>query len=193
METLFPSTSNTAGAVGGVNRTNPLVRHQLITGVTADNVNIAFAQMERQIADAGGEVKWCVMGDNWFDMIMGLYQGTTTLRGKFDIKLAYAEAAELGMKFKINLPYDAFVGPNGVLCMREPIFKKLDQWENPAVLYANRCYMLDMDNLFLLTERNEEFVNHGMPYDQLVNYSSIFDTLCLATNKPGAQGLLIKS
>jgi hypothetical protein len=193
VETLFPATTNTTGNFGNVARANPLARHQLVTGVTGDNVNLAFAQMERLITDAGGQTKCIVVGDNWFDMLMGLYQGTTTLRGKFDINVGYEQAKEFGSKFRISLPHDSFVGPNGVLVTREPLFRKLDAWENPAVLYANRAYWFDFSSFFTILEKHNEYVNHGMPYDQLVNYSSVFNSLCLASDNPGAQGVMIKN
>lgn len=192
-ESLFPRTTNTTGNFGSVSRTNPLARHQLITGVTGDNVNTAFAQMERLIGDAGGSTSAIVCGDNWFDMLMSLYQGTTTLRGKFDINVGYEQAKEFGQKFRISLPHDAFVGPNGVLITREPLFRKLDAWENPAVSYANTCLWWDHRSFYTILEKHNEYVNHGMPYDQLVNYSSVFNSLCLASDNPGAQGVMIKA
>lgn len=192
VEVLYPSTSNTTGNFGNVSRTNPLARHQLITGVTADNVNTAFMRMERLIQDAGGMTKCIVAGDNWFDMLAGLYQGTTTLRGKYDIQVGYDQAKAYAGKFRISLPHDAFVGPNGVLITRDPLFRKLDAWENPAIPYADRCYWWDWSSFYLMLEKHNEYVNHGMPYDQLVNYSSTFNSLCLAGDNPGAQGVMIK-
>jgi hypothetical protein len=189
METLYPSTGNTAGNFGGVSRTNPLARHQLITGVTGDNVRTALEQMERLIGDAGGETKAYIAGDNWFDMLSLLFQGSTTLAGKMEIQVPYGSGNE--KKITVGLGKDSFVGPNGILITRDQMFRKLDALENPAVLYANRLYALDFDSLFVLPERHNEFVNHGMPYDQMVNYSSLFNSLCIAGNNPAAQGLLL--
>lgn len=193
VETLLPSTSNSSGDQGGVPRSNPLARHQLITGVTGDNVNTAFAQMERYITDAGGVTKAMFAGDEWFDLLMNLYQGTTTQNGKYQIQVGYDQAREYASKFRVSLPHDAFVGPNGELIMREPLFRKMDTWENPAVPYAKRLYWFDYSSFYLIPEKHNEYVNHGMPYDQLVNYSSIFNSMCLATDNPGSQGLMIKS
>lgn len=196
MDYLFPCTSNSSGNFGTVARSLDLMRHNLITGVTGDTVELSFAQMERLVEDGNGGngsmVDWICCGDNWFDMLVSLYKGTSTLRGKFDIQLGYDQAAKLAGKFRIGLPTDAFVGPNGVLMVREPIFRKLDAWENPAVLWSNRCYWLNFSHLFLLTEKHNEMVNHGMPYDQLVNYMSVFNSLCLAGRAPRSCGVLTK-
>lgn len=196
MDYLFPTTSNSSGFFGSVSRTLDLMRHNLITGVTADNVEQTFATAERLVEDGNGGngsmVDWICCGDNWFDMLVNLYKGTTSLRGKFDIMVGYDQAAKLAGKFRIGLPSDAFVGPNGVLMTREPIFRKLDQWENPAVKWADRCYWLNFSHLFLLTERHNETVNHGMPYDQLVNYSSVFNSLCLAGRAPRSSCVLTR-
>lgn len=191
-DALFPATTNISGSQGGVSRTNYLARHQLITNVTANNVNLAFAQAERAVQDAGGHTDWIVCGDNWFDMLLGLYQGTTTQAGKYQIEVGYEKAREYSSKFRVALPDDSFIGPNGTLIMREPLFRKLDGWGNDAVKWADRLYGIDFSSFFLLPERWDEFVNFGMPYDQLVNYSSTFDSLCLGTNNPGAQFVMVK-
>lgn len=194
---ILPCTSNSAGDVGGVSRSLDLMRHNLITGVTVDNVEVAFAQMERFVQDGNGGngsmVDWIVCGDNWFDMLVNLYKGTSALRGKFDINVGYDAAQKLAGKFRIGLPTDAFVGPNGVLMTREPLFRKLDGWENPAVKWADRCYWMNFSHLFLMSEKHIEMVNHGMPYDQLVNYGSAFSSLCVANRAPRAQGVLVKN
>lgn len=187
MDALLPATSNLLGDQGGVDRTNYLARHQLITNVTATNVNLAMAEAERLVQDAGGHTDWVVCGDNWFDMLLGLYQGTPTQAGKFEIQVGYEKAREYSQKFRVALPDESFVGPNGTLFMREPLFRKLDNWSNESVKWADRLYGIDFTSLFLLPERWNEFVNMGMPYDQLVNYSSTFDSLCIGMNNPAAQ------
>ncbi len=194
MDSLFPSTTNSTGDIGGQSRSMPQLRHNLITGVTIDTIEEAFAKMEIYVSDGNGGngsmTDWICCGDDVFLMLVRLYKGTSSLRGKFDINVGYEKAAKLAEKFRIGLGTDAFVGPNGVVIVREPMFRKLDGWENAVIPWSKRCYWLNFSHLYLLLEKHNETVNHGMPYDQLVNYASVFNSLCIGTRAPMAQGII---
>jgi hypothetical protein len=198
LDALLPVTSNSSGTIGKVSRALPILRHQLITGVTGDTVQVAFGQMERLLEDGSageGDANLIVCGDNWFDLLVDLYGGTTTRPGRTRIEINSAQAKDraLADKFQVGFPMDSFVGPNGQLIVRDPLFRKLDGWENPAVLWANRMYFLNLNHLMFVTEKHNEMINHGMPYDQRVNYSSTHNAGALCLKAPASCGVMIKA
>lgn len=202
IDSLLPVTSNSTGTIGGVSRSLPILRHQLITQVTGDTVAVAFGQMERLCQDGNGgngsypDLLPC--GDNWFDMLTDLLFGTTVRMGKYDWQFhgdrgaATAKASEFSERFRIGLPSDAFVGPGNALIYREPIFRKLDLWDAPATYWANRMYFLNTSHLMLLTEKDDEHINHGMPYDQRVVYTSTHMAHAIGLRAPASCGVMVK-
>lgn len=194
---LFPNTTNSTGTIGGKSRAgNPLLRHQLMTGVTADTVEVAFTQMERVISDAsamdGTKTGLIIMGDNFFDMVHDLYKGTTTRAGKYNIQVMYDQAAKMSQQFKLGLPSDAFVGPGGAVCTRDPVWRQIDQRVNLTKALGDSCLWTNFEHFEMVSEKDMEDVKHPIPYDQVVAFQSLFGSYLLGSDKPGTIGWMTK-
>jgi hypothetical protein len=194
---LFSISSNTTGTFGTQSRANPLYRHQLITGLSADTIEQGFITMERNLNDAsvgsGSPNRMCFAGDNVWDKLHSLYLGTTTVAGKINRTWSQDQAKIRAQSIRIGIPPEAFVTPNGTLLMREPIFNYLDRLEAPATSYKNVAAFVDWSHLEFLSGRNMEFLDRGMPIDQQVKFTSLLGSYVLGCDKPTTQGVMVVS
>lgn len=192
LDGLIPSDSNSTGTIGGADRSYALLQHILVPDVDLTNLWVTNHRVNRELNRyaAGSMQRFCVCGDNYYDMLVsayspnanGVYEGSAVPRG-FDIRVGYAEAAKYADKFKIGLPGEAFVDPEGNLIVNDQILRDLDEIENPTIKWSDRCYTLS-DHMRLYIEKQDEYVNHGMARDQVVCHESWFTTMCLVLRAP---------
>lgn len=192
LDALMPVTSNNTGTIGGADRSYFLLQHILVADVEPSNLWVTQHQINRELNrySAGSQMRFVACGDNFMDMLVsvyqpngnGVYSGAALARG-FDIRLGQEQAQALAAKFKIGLPGESFVDPEGNLIVNDQVFKDLDEIENPAIPWADRCYSLS-EHLKLYVEKSDEYVNHGMPRDQVVCHESYFHTMSLTQRAP---------
>lgn len=196
----LPSDTNSTGTIGGADRSNRLLQHILVPDIDPTNLWVTMSQVNRELSRyaAGSRQRYVVCGDNFYDMLVaiyspnanGLYNGAAVPRG-FDIRLGQEQAAKYAEKFKIGLPENSFCDPLGNLIVNDQILKDLDEIENPAIPWADRCYSLS-EHTRLFIEKNDQYVNHGMARDQVVAHESWFHTMCLTVKAPRSNAVLIR-
>lgn len=190
---MFSQTSASSGNHGGQPKSNPLFRHQLITGITADTAEDSFMRMEMALSDAvtgeSGCNRICYCGDEVFFTLSSLFLGNRTTKGILERNWSLEQAQVAKGRLRIGIPADSFVTANGTLITRDPIFKLLDRLENPAVTYAKTFAMIDWNHLEFLSGRNMEFLDRGMPIDQMVRFGSLLGSYVLGSDKPSTIGV----
>lgn len=192
-DALFPTTTNSTGDIGEKNRGNVLLRHQLMTGITAANIDNSMTKMERALEDAcgndGTKTGLIVVGDDAFDVLVDSYKGPS---GQVKLQMQTERAAAFSDKYRIGLPKDAFIGASGVPITRDQSWNKIDQLypslTNPM---RKRMAFINWGHLEFLSEKHLENIVHAMPYDQRVQFSSWHGAYVLGTDKPRAQGWMI--
>ena len=192
---LFPATTNSTGDIGQKSRTNFLLRHQLITGVTASNVDLAVTRMERALEDAAGNdgtgTSVIIVGDDFFDMLVDSYKGSGN---RAQLQVASERAAKWADKMRVGLSKDAFVGDNGKVFTRDQSWNKIDSlYPGLTVPFAKRMAFINFGHLEFLSEKHLENIVHPMPYDQRVQFTSWHGAYVLGTDKPRTFGWLVKS
>jgi len=194
---IFSQTSASSGTHGGQPKSNPLFRHQLITGITGDTAEDSFMRLELALSDAcvgeGGSNRICFCGDEVFFTLSTLFLGNRTSKGILDRTWATEQAQVRKGALKIGIPTDSFMTANGTLVTREPIFKLLDRIENPAVPYAKTFAMIDWNHLEFLSGRNMEYLDRGMPIDQMVRFGSLLGSYVMGSDKPSTIGVGVMS
>jgi hypothetical protein len=192
VDALLPVTSNSTGTIGGADRSFFLLQHILVADVDPTNLWLTQSQINRELNrySAGSSMRFVSCGDNYFDMLVSIYQpnangyyGGAALGRGFDIRLGYEQAAAYANKFKIGLPGEAFVDPEGNLIVNDQVYRDLDEIESPAIPWSDRCYHLS-EHLRLYVEKSDEYVNHGMARDQVVCHESWFHTMALVLRAP---------
>jgi hypothetical protein len=185
---MFSQTSASTGTHGGQPKSNPLFRHQLITGITGDTLEDSIMRLELALSDAttgeGGANRICFMGSEVFFIAATLFLGNRTTKGILDRTWATDQAAVRKGALKIGIPTDSFVTANGTLMVREPMFKYLDRLENPAVKYEKSFAMIDWNHLEFISGRHMEYLDRGMPIDQMVRFGSLLGSYVLGSDKP---------
>jgi hypothetical protein len=195
LDSLFPASTNSTGTVGGKSRAgNPLLRHQLVTGVTASNAMASFTAVERASEDSVGQDgsgfdAWFV-GDNFYDMLTDMWFGAS---GKLDFQMASDRMQKYADKIKIGVPLDAFVGPGNRVFLRDPTWARIDRAQAPSVKWGDKAVGINFRHFGLLSEKHLESIQHQMPYDQRVMFSSLHGAYLEWTDMPGAQAVLVKS
>lgn len=190
---LTPSTTY-SGTIGGLPRSNPLLQHNVIDSIDINNVELAFHQMIRRCtrrARTGIDVVAC--GDNFYDMLVDLFIGTSTRAGKMDYRARQDYAKAQGEKLGVGLPQNAFVTDEGVLIINEPTFEEL-QADSPASSpdWRDLCWFLNLDHLRMVPVK-EQTVNHGVPYNQRVSRTSYHGEMAVLLDHPKSCGILIKA
>ena len=185
---MFSQTSASTGNHGGQPKSNPLFRHQLITGITGDTAEDSFMRLELALMDAttgeGGSNRICFCGSEVFFMLATLFLGNRTTKGIIDRTWSTEQAQMRKGSLKIGIPMDSFVTTTGTLIVRDPIFKYLDRLENPAVKYEKTFAIIDWNHLEFLSGRHMEYLDRGMPIDQMVKFSSLLGSYVLGSDKP---------
>lgn len=189
---LFPITGNTTGSIGGRSRTNERFRHYLKTGVTKDTVMLEFFRMIRsQTRRAGGKKPSIISaGDLFYDMLVDLFSGTSTVAGKFDYRSARESALAKGEKYNIALPQNAFMYEN-TLIVNEPLFEELDTIDTGAAIpWSKRCYSFITENFGVVPVMDQALVKHDMPYNQRLERASMHGEYVEWCNLPNAQAVM---
>lgn len=189
---LFPVTSNTTGSIGGRARSNERFRHYLKTGLTKDTAMVEFFKMIRsQRRRAGGKKASIIAcGDLFYDMLVDLFSGTSTVAGKFDYRATRDQALKMGEKYNIAIPQDAFMYED-TLIVNEPLFEELDTIDTgAAVLWSKRCYSFITDNFGVVPVMDKALVKHDMPYNQRLERASLHGEYVAWCNLPNGQAIL---
>lgn len=198
---LIPYDNNTTGTIGGADRSYALLQHNIVADVDLTNLWLSAHQLNRTLNRyaAGSTMRYVCCGDNFYDMLVaayspnasGEYLAAAVPRG-FDIRVGYEQASKLAEKFKIGLPGEAFVDPEGNLIVNDQIFRDLDEIEAPTVAWSDRCYHFS-NHLQLYVEKKDEYYNHGMARDQVVCHESWFSTMCLLLKAPKSCGIMLRA
>lgn len=193
-DALFPATSNTTGDIGGMDRSNPLFRHKLVTGVTKTTFQSLFQKFVRDLERFGGGKRLAAIfcGDNFYDLLVDLFSGSDTVAGKFDYRAAQDKAMKMGEKMEIALPQEAFVY-RGILFSIEPLFVDL-QADAPSTnpSWLDRCYAFVGDYCGFHPVIEDIEVAHEMPYNQRLQRVSKHGEAVTWCNNPRTVGIMVK-
>lgn len=191
VDALFPVTSNSTGVIGGRSRSDVNFRHQLITGVTPDTVQLSFHQMIRKCTRRahGTKIDWVACGDYFYDILVSLFTGNSTTAGKIDYRVARDDALAYGEKYNIGIPQEAFMYQN-VMIVCEPVFEELDNENSFATPFGHRCYFFNSKHMGLIPVMEDMVVPHGMPYNQRLQRTSYHGEMTMWSNLPGSQGVM---
>ncbi len=186
---LIPASTNTTGTIGGRSRSNPLFRHQLVTGISKSNFMLKFFQVIRSANRKAqkGKINFLSCGDTMFDILVDLFSGTDTVAGKFDYRSTRDKAAAMGEKYNVALPQDAFMYEN-VLITNDPIYEELDIEEPSASpTWGKRIIGFNTNHFGVVPVMDMEKVSHGMPYNQRLERFSLHGEYTVWCNQPGTQ------
>lgn len=188
---LIDATTNTTGSIGRRSRTNRLFQHQLITGVTADNIGPAFFRMIRAAnRRAGGtKIDWISCGDAVYNTLVQLFMGTGTSAGKFDYRSARDMAMKKGEKYNIGLPQDCFAYED-TLIVNDPVYELLDI-DYPTANWSKRMDFWNFSHFGILPVISDVTVPHAMPYNQRLMRTSVHGEWTVWCNAPSTQGVMV--
>lgn len=192
-EALVDPTTNSTGLIGRRPRTNRLFQHQLITGVTVDTLMAAFFKMWRLLhRRAGGtKVDWISCGDDVYDMLVTLFQGTSTVAGKFDYRAAREYAMKKGEKYNIALPQNCFAYED-TLIVNDPIYEQMAmQYPSASPAWGKRCDFWNFSHYGIVPVISEMTVPHAMPYNQRLQRTSIHGEWATWCDLPSTQGVIV--
>lgn len=176
VDALFPATGNTTGDIGGRSRSNPMFRHQLVTGITKTNFMLSFHELVKRTRDyqRKGDVEIFAVGDNVWQVLIDLFSGTDTVAGKFDYRSTREMAMKKGEKYNVALPQDCFMYEDKVFYREKMFHLELDVEEpSAAVAWADRLYGFNPEHFGIVPVMDMVEVNHGMPYNQRLERSSM--------------------
>lgn len=189
IDALFPATGNTTGTIGGRDRSNPLFRHNLVTGITKSNFMVSFHKLVKQANDyqKKGKVEIFAVGDDVWDLLVDLFSGTDTVAGKFDYRSTRDLAMKKGEKYNVALPQDCFMYEDAII-YREKLFQKELDVEEPTAspIWSKRIYGFNPGHVGIYPVINEVMVNHGMPYNQRLERWSKHGEWVVWTDHPRA-------
>jgi hypothetical protein len=193
-EDLFPVTTNSSGEIGTQSRTDLRLRHILRTSVTHANIAkvLGEVQLATEIAAGGDGSKWDVsfVGDEMWDVIYDHFFGSTN--GKVAYQAAVDQVQKIAERLRVGIPPDAFMGPNGQAFIRPGTWREIDAlYPSLAVPMSKRMAVISWGHLDFHTEKHLESLAHPMPYDQLVQFTSLFGSYVLGTDKPGMNGWVV--
>lgn len=190
VDALFPASGNTTGTIGGRPRSNPLFRHQLVTGITKTNFMLSFFKLVKAANRRArkGKVEIFAVGDYVWELLVDLFSGTDTVAGKFDYRAGQDKAMRKGEKYNVALPQDAFMYEDSLFYL-EPTFQEELDVEEPAAspTWSKRIYGFNPANFGILSVMDEEVVSHGMPYNQRLERTSIHGEWVEWCNQPNTQ------
>ncbi len=192
VDALFPASGNTTSTIGGRPRSNPLFRHQLVTGITKSNFMLSFFKVVKEAniraASSKGKLEIFACGDYIYELLVDLFSGTDTVAGKFDYRATRDLAMKKGEKYNVALPQDCFMYENAMFYL-EPCFRRELDIEEPAAspLWEKRMYGFNPQHFGILPVIDQEMVAHGMPYNQRLERTSIHGEYVEWCNKPNTQ------
>ncbi len=193
---LFPITSNSTGSIGGKSRTDPLLRHQLRTALTIDNIELSLSQVVRACNKTNGmdnsRVGYAACGESFFDKLKDLYLGTSTRAGKIDRNWMGEQVAKMAEKIGVGIPDDTLWIPGVGLLALEPCFERLDALDAPAIPWSKRCYLMNLDHVGFRPDPSNDgkLVVYPNQYNQLVTRVSVQGDYTFTVDKPNAFGVL---
>ncbi len=188
-DSLLSASTNSTGTIGGRNRSNPLFRHQLVTGISKSNFMLKFFQGVRAANRKAqkGKINYYACGDAMYDILVDLLSGTDTVAGKVDYKQAHDKALAQGEKYNVALPQDCFMY-DGAMIVNEPLFEELDVEEPSASpTWGKRLYGLNTNHFGVVPVMDMDKVSHGMPYNQRLERWSLHGEYTEWCNQPGTQ------
>lgn len=193
---LFPVTSSSTGTIGGKSRSEPLLRHQLSTSLTIDNIELKLSQAVRACNKSNGmdnsRVGYAACGEQFYDKLKDLYLGTSTRSGKIDRTWMAEQVARMAEKIGVGIPDDTMWIPGVGLLVLEPCFERLDTLDAPATAWSKRCYLFNLDHIAFKADPNNDgkLVVYPNQYNQLVTRVSVQGDYTFTVDKPNAFGVL---
>jgi len=201
LDALLPADTNSTGTIGGADRSNKLLQHILVPGVSPANYHLTFSKVNRELNRyaAGSRMRFNVAGDNFYDMLVsihqpnanGVYNGSALPVG-WNIDMQRDKAQAWAAEFRIGLPMEAFMDAGGNIITNDQVLNDLDEMYNPSIKFADRMYCLS-EHTRLYVEKDGEYYNHGMARDQVVCHESWFSTLALTVKAPRSNAVLIRA
>lgn len=189
VDALFPATGNTTGTIGGRDRSNPIYRHNLVTGITKTNFQLSWHRLVKQANDfqRKGQVEIFAVGDDVWDMIVDLFSGTDTTGGKFDYRSTRDMAMKKGEKYNVALPQDCFMYQDAIIYRAKEFLQDL-AIEEPAAspVWSKRIYGFNPQHFGIQPIMDQEMVNHGMPYNQRLERTSMHGEYVVWSDHPRA-------
>jgi hypothetical protein len=197
---LVSPTSNTSGPVGDKNRSDPLLRHQLMAAVNPADIELKLIQLRRacnkRVQD-GTKVNFAVCGETIYDAIVErIFSGSNTVsttRLTRNIDNAKSEAQALSQKIGIAFPDDAVVIAGVGVLMIEPVFEDL-QRKYPGAFDWNKLLMMwNIDHIQFKPTKKKDGARkvHATPYNQNVTRISTYGEYALMADQFDCHGALL--
>ncbi len=188
IDSLIPIANPTTGLIGGLSRANPLLQHNVATGLTKDTIRQNFNIVRRAAEDRclGHKLDIISAGDDVIEVLEDLYFGTSALFGKLDFRQLSDKAAETAGGLNIGIDARAWEH-NGTIITREPMFNDLQAAEGPTFSWKKRIYGLCSKFLFPVPSMDRTAIPHPMPYNQRLQRTSYHGELFVACTNPQAQ------
>lgn len=195
---LFSFTSNTTGEIGGQSQANPIFRHQLITGATADTILTDVYHMVQRLERLGAMVSYIACGDTIFDILVNMMHNSATGGGQTGATAGLMQSirnrfAKLntGEKYNIALPQNS-LAYSDIPIVNEPLFSRLAA-EEPSVSWDKAMVFFDKRHLYPIFPRRNTVVQHPMPAEQRVLKTSYHDEAVLVCTNPQRFGVLMSN
>lgn len=198
IDAALPVTSNTSGSIGNRSRTNTLLRHQLSASIATTDIELKLNQLRRAAnkrTHDGSSVSFTVCGEAFYDAVVErMFSGSaavTSPRMVRNIEVARSDAQNMAAKFGIGFPDDAIYIAGVGLLMIEPVFEELDKEDAPAITWAKRCYMWNLDHIAFKPTKGRDGAKrvHPTPYNQLVTRISCYGEYSLVLDKVDCHGV----
>lgn len=186
-DALFPASGNTTGTIGGRSRSNPMFRHQLVTGLTKSNFQKNFFDLVKNASRKAqrGKINAWACGDDVWGILVDLFSGSDTTAGKFDYRSTRDKAMAMGEKYNVAMPQNCFMY-EGAVIMNDPIFAELATEEPSASPSWNkRIIGVNTNHFGIVPVMDMEKVSHGMPYNQRLERWSLHGEYTEWCNHPG--------
>lgn len=192
MDGLLPIASNSTGTIGSKSRSNPILRHQLLTGLTIDTIELGLSQLVRAANKKNGmddsRVSYAVAGEAFYDKIKDLFLGTSTRSGKVTRFWMDDAIAKMTKRLGVGMPDETLYIPGlGALCL-ETVFEDLDALDAPAIAWSKRCYGFNMEHIGFRSDKTlDGFLRvNPTPDDQMVTRISMLGDYTFCVDKPNS-------
>lgn len=194
LDSMISRTSNSTGPIGNRTRANPLLRHQLMTAVNTNDIELKLNQLVRAANKRcrdGTRLNFAVCGETFYDAIVEkMFSGSnaitaankTTVR---NLDQARGEAQAMGQKLGIGFPDDAIYIAGVGMLMIEPVFEELDREDAPAALWQKSCILLNMDHITFKPTKGKDGAKiiHPTPYNQRLTRMSLHGEYALVADQ----------
>lgn len=187
VDALFPGSTNSTGTIGGRSRSNPMFRHQLVTGLSKSNFMKNFFDLVKLAGRKAqkGKINYWACGDDIWGILVDLFSGTDTVAGKFDYRSTRDKAMAMGEKYNVALPQNCFMY-EGAMIVNDPLFAELDAEEPSASpTWGKKIVGFNTNHFGIVPVMDMEKVSHGMPYNQRLERWSLHGEYVEWCNHPG--------